>query len=282
MPLSLGRVLSALEVIRAINDGHSLAEVALFGRIGVVPAGIAIDFGSNVGWLDGVRGSVTPRGDEVCSLTSEDAAAAAIHDFAKASRPGWLELIPRGRAEAGFALPVEVLQCFAFANVLQGVSPQIVAFWDDLAALARSGDASAKLGIGRDAERLSYEFESTRLGLTPEWRSVESNLAGFDLLSRTSSGSDLRIEVKGSRAGLGGRAFVSRHEWEVACGPVDYSFHLWDLSGNVPRLAVVDKELVVQYAPLDGRGRWESFSFRFAAFRQFFRKSTSDGHFVQG
>jgi hypothetical protein len=73
--------------------------------------------------------------------------------------------------------------------------------------------------IGRSGEKMSFDHEWKRTGLKPIWQAVESNLAGFDILSVTDSinNAKLQIEVKATTSEINyAKVHITRNEWETA------------------------------------------------------------------
>lgn len=203
----------------------------------------------------------------------------AMLDYVDAIRPPWIKNAIDGRLKVLSFSPTEIAQSLIEAELAQGYDTTIVQFWDRLAAIAR-GLRSAELGeIGREGERLTLDFERKRTGREPQWRSVESNSDGYDVLSVASaSDSDhLPIEVKASRMGLRGMFHLTRNEWDATELMPLHQFHLWDLSKHGdPTLAVVLRSQVALHVPADeGAGQWREVEIPFSTFRASFGRLSS-------
>jgi hypothetical protein len=180
--------------------------------------------------------------------------------------PSWASLLPKGRSEAKNFLPIEVNQCFKEAGLFDEVTEEVVTFWDNLSNAYRNFSQKRKTEIGRIGEKLSINYEMIRTGKKPLWQSVESNLAGFDLLSVHDSGDmkKLQIEVKTSSSKLEyAMLHISKHEWLTATLSMNYVFHLW-LVHDKPKLYVLSVGAVEKHVPSDnGKGDWESVAIPF-------------------
>ncbi len=207
------------------------------------------------------RLSLTERGRKI--LECRDAMLALriqLMDFIELAKPTWCSLIPRGRKETLGFLPVDVRQCFNEAGLSDGYDEAVVTFWDCAANLSRGRTHDVLLEIGRTGERLSIAYEAKRTGRTPEWKAIDSNVAGYDLLSIVSfeDQTPLKIEVKTTTRADERRFFLSRSEWSCAVGYGAYALHLWLLDPK-PSLVVKASDELVQHIPLDkGSGIWQS------------------------
>lgn len=180
------------------------------------------------------------------------------------SRPWWMHLFPSGRQRVAVALSEDELQTFKSARLFdEPAPPEIVAWWDDLAAKARSERDSRMNAQGRQAESLSLAHEIARLsalGVTeqPRWVAIDDNSAGYDIQSFEVTPDGLRnrlIEVKSTTRNPP-RMILSRGEWETAREfGAAYVFHLWMLPAlEVRELSV---EQVSQHIPTNcGSGNW--------------------------
>ncbi|HHW38318.1 MAG TPA: DUF3883 domain-containing protein [Bacillales bacterium] len=179
----------------------------------------------------------------------------------KAFEPTWSSLFHKGRREAMRYFPPDVLQCFEEASLIDGYEPDVITWWDDLSSISRKSIDDSKLLVGREGEKLSIQYERDRTGYNPEWVSIESNLLGFDILSRTDSTGDtsLKIEVKASKSLSQEFTFyLTQREWDIAQSSLNYIFHLWIL-GDDPELYVYSLEELKKHIPIDkGEGSWET------------------------
>lgn len=110
--------------------------------------------------------------------------------------------------------------------------------------------------------------------MRPRWIALDSAGDGYDVLSQLSAEDRRRltIEVKASERALKYAEFyLTRNEWETEEDFLNHVFHLWDLSGEEPRLATLLVEQLRAHIPTDnGNGNWKSTSVPFGAFdRQF-------------
>lgn len=171
--------------------------------------------------------------------------------------------------------PTGVVQTISEAYLAEGYEPEVVKFWDLLAAIARGQRSGALSAIGRRGERLTLELERRRTGRDPVWRSIECNSDGYDVLSVVSRANLARvqIEVKTTTLGLRGAMHLTRNEWDQTELMPNHTLHLWDLRDeNSPKLAIVPRIDAVPHVPADrGSGRWTEVEIAFCAFKGQFR-----------
>lgn len=178
--------------------------------------------------------------------------------------PTWCALLRTGR-DALRAGDPDVLVCFQRAGAFDPQpSPSIVAWWDDLASLAYADRDRDRIATGRQAERLSLDYERRRLARhtgapEPIWKSLDSNAAGYDIQSWNlleDRWIPKYIEVKGSKWDPPG-LHLTRHEWNTAVrhGPT-HIFQVWELARC--RMAEVSVDEMAAHIPMDnGAGEWE-------------------------
>ncbi|PZD84860.1 DUF3883 domain-containing protein [Bacilli bacterium] len=176
-------------------------------------------------------------------------------------KPTWFSLFHRGRKEAIRYFPPEVLQCFDEADLLYSYNSDVIEWWDYLSSFSRKNMEDNKLIIGRQGERLSVIYEKNRTGFDANWVSVESNLLGYDILSRKSSTCDekLKIEVKSTKSLESGKFnfYLTRNEWDLAINSINHIFHFWILEEN-PKLYVYNSTELKDYIPVDNKnGKWQ-------------------------
>ncbi len=215
--------------------------------------------------------AATPRGER--ALAESDARRRLrllVLDHVEVENPTWLHLAPAGRRETLLHAPPGVRQILVEAGLAYGDDEDTVAFWDGLASRARGFRDTSLSEIGRRGERLTVERETARTGRSPKWIALDSSSDGYDVLSTVSAvdAQRLTIEVKTSEQPLSGAVFhLTRNEWETASESLNHAFHLWDLSGRCPRLAVLAVPEAASHIPADsGDGSWESVAIPFRAF----------------
>lgn len=196
-------------------------------------------------------------------------------------QPAWAQRIPYGRKEAYLIMTIEEQRCFIEADLIDSTNPDVIEWWDTIAARERVKKDSSLLDIGREGERITMLFEQQRTGIVPDWISVDSNLSGYDILSRRSNNSDdnILIEVKSSHKSIeDAYCIITRHEWETAQRSNNvnrYYFYVWILSADKKSLAIIDVARMKQYIPIDSyEGKWEEVSIPFAAFENLFSQVT--------
>jgi hypothetical protein len=124
-----------------------------------------------------------------------------------------------------------------------------------------------KMEQAREAEVLTMEYERERLkslGIEkePEWKGLDDNFAGYDVLSYDPgkfAPTNRMIEVKSTIASPL-RFIVSRNEWEQAVkfGPA-YLFQVWDMQKLPPVLHERTTVQVAAHIPSDNeKGKWKT------------------------
>jgi hypothetical protein len=195
-----------------------------------------------------------------------------LYDAILADPPPWSRRIIQGRYEALQAMPDAARQCCADSALIDSTEDDVVEWWDRLSGSVRSLRSKVNHEAGRQAEKLTIEYERTRTGAEPLWQGFETNVAGYDVLSVVLPGdtAKLKIEVKGSRMGRNEASFfVTRNEWNTAKTSTAFSFHLW-LVREKPELFVVPAEHVEPHIPRDhGQGRWESAQLYYRDFKTY-------------
>lgn len=268
MKLSIGILESSQRLLEIVHR-HRLVSEAIkdeLPRVLVIETALILDLAVRCSWLasDGHGGlRLSERGAEILdSSSSQQALRHQIADFLSTTKPAWLGQVPKGRNEAVAVLSSDVRYVLREAGLLDDPPGRdVVDWWDGVAADARAERSGLLTQVGRRGEQLSMSYESARTGHQPQWVAVETNLAGYDLLSRKGPNSSLPlpIEVKASEAGFSSAEFhVTKNEWSVACSGAPYCFHLWSLKGG-PRLAVLEPAVVAEHIATDqGAGKWET------------------------
>ncbi|HVJ36872.1 MAG TPA: DUF3883 domain-containing protein [Stenotrophomonas sp.] len=280
--LSPGVAYGCFELLRLLGETPMPVTAArTLGKLGVVSAKRVTDCSVLLGWTEvNDVGLLAPtlRGLAVSTMPrTEERLREALVDLVAATDPPWVQNARFGRRRVLQYAPPEIAQICQEAGLAHASTPEVVAFWDSLAARAR-GLYDVRLNeIGRAGERLTLGFEVTRTGRTPRWVALDSNEDGYDVLSSLTAENraPVCIEVKASRLGLRGSFYLTRNEWESAASFLHFRMHLWDLSFAAPRLAVLDLESVAAHVPTDhGSGRWENACVPFSAFADHFAELT--------
>jgi hypothetical protein len=182
------------------------------------------------------------------------------------THPLWLAKATLGRQAIQTALGKDQLQCFKAAGLFDPYPCEvIVEWWDNIAAAARTGRGLRLVNIGREGERLSFEYELARiksLGIDKEikWMGLDDQLAGYDIWSYD-HGQDnpisRLIEVK-SCSTYPLKFHLSRNEWNTAliCHGT-YVFQIWHLPSRT--MYEISPQDIVTHIPRDqGNGFWET------------------------
>ena len=211
---------------------------------------------------------LTERGQDISSLEYETALLIQLEDLILNFNPTWASLLIKGRTEAKNFLPPDALQCFKECGLFGDLSDNLVKFWDKLSLAYRNYSQIKMTEIGRTGEKLSIDYELNRTGKSPIWQAVESNLAGFDILSivDTNNSQKLKIEVKTSTSNICYAKFhISKNEWNTALASINYIFHLWHIEKK-PTLYTVLMNKIKEHIPTDeGEGDWSSVEIPFTA-----------------
>lgn len=273
-PLSPGVAFGCAELLGAASRNALTPSGALSLPLSSVPARDVLDASFSLRWLEVSTEGIlilTVRGERALSISDDRLRLRQlVLDHVEAETPPWLHLAPAGRRETLLHAPDGIRQVLVEAGLAYGDDIDAVSFWDGLAARARGTRDAALSEIGRRGERLTIARERERTGFWPKWVALDSSSDGYDVLSQLSAEDRRRltIEVKATERQLPHAFFhLTRNEWETAEECLHHAFHLWDLSGSEPRLAVLTVPQVATHIPADiGEGSWESAAIPFRAF----------------
>lgn len=273
MDISVGIFYSAHRLLTLTLENQFTHSELLesFRTYQVADVGAVLELAQGCNWLfvdEGGRVQLARGGVELAR--ERDAVLALrrqLRDFIERYQPPWSKTLMHGRSEAGRYFPHGTQQAFNEAGLMKGEAQEIVTWWDTLGNAARQSRQTTQLEVGRRAERLSFEYEHLRTGNPPLWQSLESNFAGYDILSKEAHRTCL-IEVKGSEQKYREAfCYITRNEWRVAERRItEYMFHLW-LLRNQETLLLVSAQDMAGHIPSDvGQGRWETVRVPFSAF----------------
>ena len=200
-----------------------------------------------------------------------------LYDYITSFCPAWSYKIPIGRSEAILIMTEDEKACFFEAGLLdENPDHLIVEWWDKLSLIIRKNSDERKSKIGRKGERLTILSETARTGIKPQWISIESNLAGYDVLSRISYEDDspLLIESKASEANIeGAYCHITSNEWHTAQNSKHYKFYFW-LIGTSNKLAILEPSQIAPCIPTNNAtGIWESVKIPFSSFSEHFKNT---------
>lgn len=200
-----------------------------------------------------------------------------LYDYITSFYPTWSYKIPVGRSEAILIMTEDEKACFFEAGLLdENPDHSIVEWWDKLSLIIRKSSDERKSKIGRKGERLTILSETARIGIKPQWISIESNLAGYDVLSRISYEDDspLLIESKASEANIeGAYCHITSNEWHTAQNSKHYKFYFW-LIGTSNKLAILEPSQIAPCIPTNNAtGIWESVKIPFSSFSEHFKNT---------
>lgn len=249
-----------------------------FKRIAVADFPTVLELSQNCRWVVVTEPgylALTTRGQEIFKLGSTELQLRhQIADILSWTKPAWSKKIADGRSEAFKLFPDEVKQIFDEAGLMAPWTDELIEWWDVVGVVARSRKQDANLKTGRKAEKMSIQYENNRTGRAPEWKSLETNYAHYDILSVIDAAdvTPSPIEVKGSTLSQREAVFyLSRDEWEVADGKENYRLHLWLVRASEQNpardLRVVTASQLAEHIPSDkGDGEWTNVRMPFSIF----------------
>ncbi len=189
----------------------------------------------------------------------------AITTLVREIKPWWVRLSTSGRDRVKAALSINEVQCFDAAGLFaQPPTAEILTWWDALAHGVRANDNAKLLAQGREAERLTMDYETRRLsdlGISnrPQWISFDDNAAGYDVLSYERGPVEpvaKLIEVK-STGRRPREIFLTRNEWETALERFpNYCFHIWTLP-EMQLTELTPSDLSRHVPENNGNGVWQ-------------------------
>ena len=245
-----------------------------------VASSVTIEFAMSCGWISVENESFAISSDGLRILQQFDGYyigmslwRTILRDYIVTLKPIWARRIPFGRKEAFLFMSDEEKRCFLEAGLMDiPANDEVIKWWDTIADIERENDDY--LSVGREGERLTMEYETMRTGKRPVWQSIETNLAGYDIISHSDNTDDsveILIEVKASRKTIQNAFLViTRHEWEVANYKNNvnrYYFYIW-LLGDAKLLARISANDVLDHIPKEsGAGTWENVKIPFEAFK---------------
>lgn len=271
----VGILYRAADMLRVLQGNPSTPSqvVGRFPRYEDVDTASLVSTLVDAGWASvGAEGrlSVSESGQRLLSLDSPvQRLRVQLGDLLRLLCPPWAAAAAQGRSALAKYLPREAVQCFRESGLLDGNTPEVVAWWDELALRYRHDKDAAKVDTGRRGERLTYEYELARTLSEPDWIALEYSDAGYDILSRVSSldRRQLLIEAKASvLPWCDARFFLTRHEWETLASASHSEVHLWAL-GSPTRHAIISCSALLPHMPKDeGLGNWSLMGAPFSAF----------------
>ena len=278
--ISIGLVSETLSVLSSAKKYNciSLSQINQLSIGYGINKQAAISFASQCSWVNVLNNNLyfTDSGERILSgfrenRISQELWRVILYDYISVCRPAWASRIPLGRKEASTFMTNDEKRCFFEAGLLNPPDEAIVLWWDILASIFREEQNDALEDVGRAGERLTIKYEEERTRIKPKWVSIETNLAGYDILSRVGNNDPdtILIEVKSSQKPMKeAKMFISRNEWDVASTGIHrdkYFFYLWLLSSK--QLAIIPAIRMKDYLPEDKvSGRWMSTEVPFQTF----------------
>ena len=248
---------------------------------------IVTDFASTNGWilLTNTTFKLTDSGLQLMELFDGFSISPALWrrvlvDYINSYQPIWAKRIPAGRKEAFLFMSDEEKRCFLEAGLMKTPASQdIIKWWDAIAEKERKTKEGLSLQIGREGEESTIRYETKRTGHLPVWQSIETNIVGYDIISKETENNDARdilIEVKSSKQDINSAfMIITRHEWEVANYRNNrhrYFFYIW-LLGESNQMAKITVEEMSAHIPIEaGAGTWEKVRIPFSVFKCKFKK----------
>lgn len=183
-------------------------------------------------------------------------------------QPIWSQAMRSGRKRFVGTLDPDDRDIFRAAGLmLDPPTPEIVHWWDTVVGHARLQIDIEKMAQARQAEMLSIEQEREKLAQLgikkePEWKGLDDNFAGYDVLSYRPGPHgllNLLIEVKSTMASPL-RFYITENEWKQAeQSGTAYVFHVWDMKQKPPILYTRTAEQIAPHIPSNNKkGNWKS------------------------
>src|ERR1035437_421249 len=183
----LYRIGHALDFISA----HPLSEQQFlnsFGQWDGVSGKTIISTSKRFGWITQQPSgdiTITASGQALCDASQPIARLRSqLEQIISSLRPAWAALATRGRNAVASYAPHDAVQCLTEAGLLDQTDAQTVEWWDRLARDYRSVRDDDRTETGRLGERCTFEYERQRTGAQPVWVALDSNDAGYDIISR--------------------------------------------------------------------------------------------------
>tara|TARA_Y100001958_G_C21125055_1_gene468029 strand:- start:337 stop:942 length:606 start_codon:yes stop_codon:yes gene_type:complete len=185
-----------------------------------------------------------------------------LYDIVFSLKPDWAAVLSQGRTSSMKFLRDNIKQLFIEAKLYDETgsdyNDEAVKWWDLISLAYRNEINQKKILIGRFGERLTMDYEHKRTKKPPQWKSLETDSAGYDVLSIVSKTNTkpLCIEVKTTQNNQP-QFFLSRNEFEfmMTRSLDDYRLYLWNINDEKnPQLKILDKNYIVKNAPKDGIG----------------------------
>ena len=280
--ISVNIISQALILMNCIQKNHckSIQEASQIK----LPFGVTFDtsiaFAKQCEWINSSDSNIkyTEMGNKIISLFNGDFISKPLwclilSRYISICQPVWAKRIPYGRQEAFIYMSEEEQRCFIEAGLIESQEDDVIQWWDSLADIERKRQNIITTELGRKGERLTLLYEERRTGEKPDWRSIETNVAGYDIMSQRSESNKekLLIEVKTSTMPVESAvAIISRHEWNIATlenNKKRYFFYFWIINGSQLKLAIIDVDTMAPHMPIDGdTGNWENTKIPFSAF----------------
>ena len=282
--LSIGTLNLSIELLRMINSNLNLnyqevenilkADEIQFREYGQVVLESAINFG----WLTYDIKNNLCLAESLISIDLEEETQLQrelLLLYITNVEPIWIRYLSKGINHAEDRISGEdVKQIFRELGLFpnsKNTTKDVVSWWSKIRALSLSQKDQRLSKIGYEGELLSLEFEKKRTGKNPEYKALQSDEFGYDILSIVSKSNldPLYIEVKSSEKGAQrGSMFLTRNEFDKCIKYGDsYQFHLWDLSLATPRILILPGKEIIPHIPIDsGNGIWKIVEIKFRDF----------------
>jgi hypothetical protein len=220
--------------------------------------------GQSIDWDGVVR--LTAIVDDPLPNSRSAAFRLCLSKLVEAVRPEWITVIFSGRHVAARVLDPDVVQCFEIAEFFEEFpSHEAVEWLDSLSIIAHGMRNADNMAKGRQAERLSLDYERAQLTSADidkqvEWVALNENGAGYDIRSWINLDGQILpklVEVKGY-SGAKMSFYVTRNEWDTAVAShCPYVFQIWSLSNQT--LVELTVTALREHIPSDsGKGRWQT------------------------
>ena len=199
----------------------------------------------------------TDRGIELINQTDEKAAYRnQLYDLVKIYKPLWASHLSRGRVESIEFVPDSIKDIFKMVGLYDPdhlhFDDEAIKWWDKIAGSYYTQRDEYNTIIGRIGEKLTIQYEDRRTEQKPKWKSIESDLLGYDILSKVSKkdSSLLCIEVKASTYSNSFKFTKNEKKLLDQTSSKGYKIYFWRLyDKNRAELTILKKEDILNKFP---------------------------------
>lgn len=241
-----------------------------------------IDIATKCGWIKNKSDSIILNTEKFSAdirrvdyYDNESFYWEVIRDFIRFCKPSWGYKIPFGVEETKSLMNQDALIVMNRYGLFDYENEKMVLWWNKLGNEIRAENNQQKEETGLAGEMLTIKYETNRTGVKPEWISIKSAYAGYDIQSRLDSNdpSEILIEVKTSNQPINlAKFYLTDNEWSVASTSSEqYYIYLWLLREQYLELAILRKNDVEKFIPINNNGgEWKTAAIPFDLFKNKF------------